>query len=306
MDLTLSPEQELLARTARSFVTRKGPIEFDRALWREMAALGWADLGILDAAVLCEALGSGPLATPLVWTTAASVLLGPVGGDLVATIAAVDAPGRPGTKLLVPWAADADLLVVTTDDGAWLVDARDGGVTVRRHADLGADPLFAVELDEGTGQPLAVDAAAVTRALDVAAVLDLATTVGACERVIEMTVEHARTRQQFGRPIGAFQAVAHRCVDMRTELDACRYLALWAAWALDAGAPADLQVGAAKAYADGALRRLLGHAHQVHGAVGFSTEHGLHRFTRRAKAFELSHGTTQDALDRVADSMGLA
>ena len=305
MDLTLTPEQELLASTARSFVARRGPADFDRELWREMAALGWTSLGVLDAAVLCEALGWGPLPSPLVWTTAASLLLGPRDDDVVATMAVVDAPGRPGTKLLVPWAADADVLVVTTPDGARVVDARAGGIRWRRHGDLGADPLYEVELDDGVGEPLAVDDDAVGRALDAAAVLDLATTVGACERVVEMTVQHAKDRQQFGRPIGSFQAVAHRCVDMRTELDACRYLALWAAWSLDSGRPADLQVGAAKAYADGALRRLLGHAHQVHGAVGFSTEHDLHLFTRRAKAFELSHCSTAHALERVATAMGL-
>lgn len=305
MDLTLTPEQELLAATARSFVDKRASVGFDRDLWREMASLGWTGLGILDAAVLCEALGWGPLTSPLVWTTAVSVLLGPLDDDVVATIAVVDAPGHPGTKLVVPWAADADLIVVADVDGARLVDARRGGVRCRRHADLGADPLYEVDLEHAVVEPLDVDAAALRRALDAAAVLDLATTVGACERVVAMTVQHAKDRQQFGRPIGAFQAVAHRCVDMRTELDACRHLALWAAWALDRGGDAELQVGAAKAYADGAFRRLLAHAHQVHGAIGFSTEHELHVFTRRAKAFELSHGATADALERVAVAMGL-
>ena len=296
MDLRLSPEQELLAATARSFATSR---EFDRDTWNEMVALGWTELTVLDAAIVCAALGWGGLASPLAWSTAASSVV-PT-GDLVATVAVVDAPGSPGTKLLVPWASDADLILATVGDAMRVIDVRDGDVRRRRHADLGADPLFEVDLAGAEGELVACD----SRALDIAAVLDLATTVGACERVIDMTVQHAKDRQQFGRPIGSFQAVAHRCVDMRSELDACRYLMLWAAWALDRDESAELQVGAAKAYADGALRRLLGHAHQVHGAVGFSTEHDLHRFTRRAKAFELSHGGSEPALERVAAAMGL-
>ena len=293
MDLTLSPEQELLATTARSFAGRR---QFGRDVWREMVALGWTELGLLDAAIVCEALGWGGLATPLAWSTAAASVVDV--GDRIATLAVIDAAGRPDTKLLVPWAADADLFVVLSADTGRVVDA--GAARCRRHADLGADPLFEVELPS-TGEPLRCD----DRPLDIALVLDLATTVGACERVLQMTVEHAKHREQFGRPIGSFQAVAHRCVDMRTELDACRYLTYWAAWALDTERPADLEIGAARAYANGALRRLLGHAHQVHGAVGFSTEHDLHRFTRRAKTFELSHGTTTAALERVATAMGL-
>ena len=294
MDLTLSDEQELLAATARAFAGRR---QFDREAWHEMVSLGWTELPILDAAVVCEALGWGGLATPLAWSTAAASVVAV--GDRIATLAVTDAPGRPDTKLLVPWAGDADLLLVTSVDGARVVDA--GAVRWRRHADLGADPLFEVDVAGADGAPVDFDA----RALDIALVLDLATTVGACERVLELTVQHAKDREQFGRPIGSFQAVAHRCVDMRTELDACRYLTYWAAWALDTGGAADLAIGAAKAYANGALRRLLGHAHQVHGAVGFSTEHDLHVFTRRAKAFELSHGTTAGALQRVASAMGL-
>src|SRR5439155_1490772 len=83
-------------------------------------------------------------------------------------------------------------------------------------------------------------------------------------------------------------AVAHRCADMRSDLDALRWLAYQAAWALDAGRPGELEVGAAKAYGSDALRRLFMHAHQVHGAIGFSTEHDLQLFTRRAKAAELA------------------
>jgi alkylation response protein AidB-like acyl-CoA dehydrogenase len=141
--------------------------------------------------------------------------------------------------------------------------------------------------------------------LSFAAVGALAYALGAAERTLEMTVEHARTRVQFGRPIGSFQAVAHRCADMRCDVDALRYLVYQAAWCLDADGPSRLEVATAKAYGNEALRRIFMHAHQVHGAVGFSTEHDLHLFTRRAKATELSWGSTALHLERVAQAMGL-
>jgi alkylation response protein AidB-like acyl-CoA dehydrogenase len=129
--------------------------------------------------------------------------------------------------------------------------------------------------------------------------------MGAAARVLGMTVDHARTRVQFGRPIGGFQAVAHRCADMRSDLDGLRYLVYQAAWTLAAGHPGELQVGAAKAYGNEALRAIFRHAHQVHGAIGFSTEHDLHLFTRRAKAVELSWGAASRHRDAVARAMGL-
>jgi alkylation response protein AidB-like acyl-CoA dehydrogenase len=138
-----------------------------------------------------------------------------------------------------------------------------------------------------------------------AAVASLAFMVGAAERVLEMTVDYARTRTQFGRPIGSFQAVAHRCVDMRSDIDAVRLLVRQAAWCIGERQAGMLAVSTAKAYGNEALRRIFMHAHQVHGAIGFSTEHDLPLFTRRAKAAELLWGSTAVHLERVATAMGL-
>ena len=125
------------------------------------------------------------------------------------------------------------------------------------------------------------------------------------ERALALAIAHVSTREQFGRPIGSFQAVAHRCSDMRIDIDACRFLALQAAWRLDQGGPADLDVAAAKAYINDAVRRVFVNAHQVHGAIGFSAEYDLQLFTRRAKAFELSLGGTAFHHERVAKGIGL-
>lgn len=361
MNLTLSDEQRMLVESVGAFVERScpparvreiasDPLGLDRDLWRAMASLGWAGLpiaeayggagrGVLELALLCEALGRGPVPSPIVVSTTlaglpiawagndeqrATWLPALASGTAIGTLALVEPSGRDeweeprlaggaalrGTKLLVPWASAADVLLVSTAHGLYVVEPRRGGVTSERHDDLAADPLFAVELRDAPAEPLGdggrgEQASLLRRALDCAAVVQLAYVVGAAERTLEFTVQYACDRHQFGRPIGSFQAVAHRCVDMRTDIDACRYLAYRAASALDRGGPADLEVASAKSYANDALRRIFAHAHQVHGAVGFSTEHDLHLFTRRAKSFELSYGTTTRHLDRVATAMGL-
>jgi alkylation response protein AidB-like acyl-CoA dehydrogenase len=217
-----------------------------------------------------------------------------------------------GTKTMVPFADAVDLLLVAgrLDERVALVavDRRAPGVRTTRLRTLGGEPQYEVRFDEvrvTDADVLACEGLLIDRALDHAATASLAYITGAAERALEMTVTHAKAREQFGRPIGAFQAVAHRCVDMRVDIDACRFLAYQAAWALDAGHSAELEVAAAKAFGNDALRRIFMHAHQVHGAVGFSTEHDLQLLSRRAKAFELTYGGTARQRERVAVAMGL-
>jgi len=221
-----------------------------------------------------------------------------------------------GRKLFVPFAAHADLLLVAAriagaGTSLLAIEPTRPGVACRRLSTFGGEPLHEVAFDAVAATagdlvgPPGGAAAALERARQHAAVGTLAMMVGGTERVLEMTVEYAKTRTQFGRPIGSFQAVAHRCVDMRSDLDALRYLVYQAAWCLAVGRPSDLEVAAAKAYGNEALRRIYLHAHQVHGAIGFSTEHDLHLFTRRAKAAELQWGSTAAHRERVARAMGL-
>jgi alkylation response protein AidB-like acyl-CoA dehydrogenase len=220
-----------------------------------------------------------------------------------------------GTKLLVPFAAAADVLLVSARAGEgttlFAVDPRRGGVLCDRIDAIGGDPLYAVTFDgvevgpEDVIGPPGRARPVIDRALDHAGVAGLASMVGAAERTLEITTEHAGSREQFGRPIGAFQAVAHRCVDMRADIDALRYLVYQAAWMLQAAGDAALAVGAAAAYGSDALRRIFVNAHQVHGAIGFSMEHDLQLFSRRAKAFELTLGSAGRHRERVARAMGL-
>jgi alkylation response protein AidB-like acyl-CoA dehydrogenase len=142
-------------------------------------------------------------------------------------------------------------------------------------------------------------------ALNYATVISLAVALGCAQRALELSVEHAKNRVQFGRPIGAFQAIAHRCVDIRTDLDAIRMLCYQAAWALDNVGVATFEVSAAKAYANMAIRRIFTNAHQIHGAIGYSTEHDLPLYSSRGKTFELSFGSSALHQERVARAMGL-
>lgn len=218
-----------------------------------------------------------------------------------------------GAKELVAYAEVADVLLVSVrlgPGGVGLVAVEPGrpGVGLQRQHALGGDPLYRVELDVEIGDDdvVADDAGELLRrSLDAAAAVSSSYAAGLAASALELSVAHAQGREQFGRPIGAFQAVAHRCADMQADVDAVRLLALQAAWSLDHHPPADLEVGAAKAFATEAVRRVFGHAHQVHGALGFSMEHDLQLFTRRAKAFELSWGSVDRHRERVAQAMGL-
>ncbi len=308
---------------------------------------GGSGRGLADLLVLCEEVGRALFASPLVASTVLAALPvlrdgteeqrrrwlpGIADGSLVATLglvepgtrdergdAALDLRGRgdacelSGTKILVPFAGSAGLLLVTarSEGGEPVLAAvapREGDVECRRMRVTGGEPLYEVTFHRARGDPIGPPGGiggALVQALDHAALAGLAAMVGASERVLEMTVSHAKSREQFGRPIGEFQAVAHRCVDMRSDIDACRYLAHQAAWSLDAGHDSELAFGAAQAYGNEAMRRIFANAHQVHGAIGFSVEHDLQLFTRRAKAFELSFGGAARHRERVARAMGL-
>jgi alkylation response protein AidB-like acyl-CoA dehydrogenase len=311
-------------------------------LWREMARLGWTGMGVpeeaggtgqtfLEVVLVLEEMGRVLLPSPFLTSCVmAPTLLRAVGdrrmlpriaaGDLVATVALVEPGWRDewgtatlasedglltGTKEFVPFAPSSDVLLVVTKGASLVAVEGHDGVTCRRHETLGGDHQYRVTFAGARGQVLGSVATALEDMRLHAAVGTLAYAVGAAERALEISVGYAKVRVQFGRPIGSFQAVAHRCADMRSDVDAVRYLVYQAAWSLAHGRPSELEVGAAKAYGNEALRRVFMHAHQVHGAIGFSTEHDLQLFTRRAKAIELSWGSAASHRERVARAMGL-
>lgn len=318
---------------------------FDRELWREVARLGWVGLtlpsegghfDLLDVALLADEMGRALFPSPFVPTVAMGAWLIDAFGDeeqrrrwlprlatgeLAVTVALAepgarslwDPPGLAiaggrlsGRKLFVPFAAEADLVLVAVAGPAVVAVEREAsGLVCTRHDALGGEPLYALAFESVSCEPVAAHPTALPRALDRGAVATLAYLAGACERVLEMSVAHARMREQFGRPIGSFQAIAHRCVDMRSDVDALRVLVHQAAWCLAAGEAADVAVASALAYGLEAVRRILRHAHQVHGAIGFSMEYDLQLFTRRMKAAELGWGPAALYHECVARAMGL-
>jgi alkylation response protein AidB-like acyl-CoA dehydrogenase len=153
--------------------------------------------------------------------------------------------------------------------------------------------------------------AALDRALDIATVGLVAEMTGGMQRLLEITVEYAKTRKQFGRAIGEFQAVQHQCADMLVYTESSRSAAYYAAYAIQEGIPeARLAVSVAKAYSSDAYREVGNRAIQVHGGMGFTWENDAHLFYRRAKASELAYGDAAFHRERIAkivvDAQGAA
>ena len=126
------------------------------------------------------------------------------------------------------------------------------------------------------------------------------------QRTLDMAVEYAKDRQQFGRPIGAYQAVSHNCAQMLMEVEGARSLTYYAGWVADQE-PESLALASsmAKAYASDAGFRVPARSLQVHGGIGFTWEHDLHFFLKRGKTGAHLYGTAREHRDRVADLTGL-
>ena len=135
------------------------------------------------------------------------------------------------------------------------------------------------------------DAEARDRLLDRGATFTAADLLGSASRALDMAVEHAKDRVQFGRPIGSFQAVKHRCADMLVDVEGMRSTVYWAAWCVGAGDDeAHVAASTAKTWCSDASKRVMSSALQVHGGIGFTWEHDLHFFMKRAQLDQLTFG----------------
>jgi len=210
-----------------------------------------------------------------------------------------------GTKRFVPFAHVADLVLVAARtaggaDGTTVlaVDGRAAGLRQTPNGEMdhtsktstlvfedvrvGADAVIG-QVDHGW------DVLGPT--LQRAAVGASAEMLGAARRCMEMSVEYAKVRQQFGQPIGSFQAIKHACAEMLLEVENSHAATYYAAWALDAGSPdAVLATASAKAYVSDAARKVCGASIQVHGGIGFTWEYDLHLYVKRAKHLEPLYG----------------
>jgi alkylation response protein AidB-like acyl-CoA dehydrogenase len=125
--------------------------------------------------------------------------------------------------------------------------------------------------------------------------------VGMTEQALKMTLDYAKERVAYGHPIGAFQAIQHRCADMFMDIESSRFATYQAAWKINAGLDAAKESAVAKAWVSQAARRVMHSAHQVFGAIGFSEDHILHYYTKRVRAYEFSFGGADFQLEKLAE-----
>ena len=250
-----------------------------------------------------------------------SAQLGPAG----VTLSAVEKGGGytlSGTKLFVHDAHTADALVVAarTRPGAgadgvslFLLPKGTRGLEVTLLPTMDQTrKLCEVSLsDVSVGADALLGAAGagwapLSRVLDRATVALCAEMCGGAQKVLDMTVEYAKIRQAFGRPIGSYQGVKHRAADMLVDVENSKSITYYAAWALDEGAAeAPLAVSMAKAYVSDAYRRVAAAGIQLHGGIGFTWEHDLHLYFKRAKGSEFTFGDATHHRERVAQLVNL-
>ena len=228
-----------------------------------------------------------------------------------------------GTKLFVLDAHTADVLVVVartaegkSPDGGvslFLVPKGAKGMTVKllptmdatrklcevnlKDVTVGADAVLGTK--GGGWPPLA-------RVIERATVALCAEMCGGAQKVLDMTTEYAKIRIAFGKPIGTYQGVKHKAADMLVDVENAKSLAYYAAWAVDENAPeAPLAVSMAKAYASDAYRKVSATGIQLHGGIGFTWEHDLHLYFKRAKSSEFTFGDATYHRERVAQLISL-
>lgn len=319
MDFDLSPDQTALRDAARELLAGecssarvRAAGGFDRELWAAMVEQGWTGiavpeslggvgLGVVEAAVLLEQAGAHVAPVPLTQQLVALAALaesewGPalLSGEAIACVARTPlerhgdgtVSGRPEPVI---YGARADVLVVPAGDSLVAVDLRE----VARHAEPAMDltrELAWIDLDHAPATEVG-GAAEVERHLDRGAVFHAAEMLGGAEAVMHLAVDYAKEREQFGRPIGSFQAVKHRCADMLVDVEGMRSAVYHAAWALGAGDP-DARVAAAtaKVWCSDAGVRVAESALQVHGGIGFTWESDVHLFLKRAQLDSVAFG----------------
>ena len=316
------------------------PSGYDEAVWSAMAEQGWLaielpedegglGLGMVELAVLCEEIGRRLVAAPFLPTI---VALGALCGNearadagtkdwrealgqgaAVGCVAA--APGRSGLTVSgsggqarlsgrtppVAYAPSADVAVVLAgDDGVYGVDLRTEGRPAPLSAMDRTRELGVLAFD-GTPALFLGGEEAAALLVDRAATLASAEMLGAADHVLGLAVQYAKDRVQFGKPIGSFQAVKHMLADALVDVEGMRSVAYYAAWCAAAGdRERSLSASMAKAWCSDASRRVMATGLQVHGGIGFTWEHEMHLYLKRAQLDQVSYGDAAAHRDRIA------
>lgn len=299
----------------------EGDAQFDRELWRALCDMGvpaimvpeehgGLGLGLVDLAIVAEALGKAVAPVPLLGHALAALAIALGGsdaqkarwlpllatGEVLATVAlcegkggwmpeawTLNGPGLSGTKTLVPNAAEADLIVVGTADGLALVEKGASYTCTRIDSADRTRPIDTVTFDQAAAEPLAHGAAATARLIDAAAVLIAADSFGGADHCVAMSVEYAKLREQYGQPIAGFQGLRYQLVAMALATEPSRGLYWYAAHAWDAiPDKASHAASQAKAHLADTYLQVTRDTVEAHGGIGFTWEHDTHLYMKRA------------------------
>ena len=316
------------------------PSGFDNTAWAAMADQGWLalevpededglGLGTVEVAVLCEEVGRRLVAAPFLSSVLVlGALMRPearVVGQTEDWRRAISVGAASGCLCFVPrgrhlraegdgqqvllsgtvgptvFAPSADVAVVVTGSDVYAVDQRQHGqpppvAAMDRTRELG------VLAFEGTPALHLGGSEAARAALDRAATLSSAEMLGSADRVLSMAVSYAKDRVQFGKPIGSFQAVKHMLADALVDVEGMRSTAYYAAWCTAADDPdRSMSASMAKTWCSDASRRVMATALQVHGGIGFTWEHDMHLYLKRAQLDQVSYGDAAFHRDRIAE-----
>jgi alkylation response protein AidB-like acyl-CoA dehydrogenase len=304
MDFAFTEEQLELKRQARAWLSERYPLDRDwdgvqDDRWAELAELGWlgvsvseaeggVGLGFVEEAILLEELGYALYPGPYLGTI--GFALATLGPEERTAVASGQTKWSAEVNGLVPWLGSVDR-VVDMDGNAQEAHG-DELVSVDP-----SRPLGRLERTNGTPLPGHRDIPRARAAM-------AAEALGVAQRVLELGVQHAKTREQFGKPIGVYQAVSHQLADTYADVELARSLVYWAAWCVaedDEQAP--VAAAAAKSFAAEAAVSACERSIQVHGGTGFTWEHPLHRFYKRALWLEGFGSRPSELRLEVADAV---
>ena len=241
-------------------------------------------------------------------------------GARIVTLAFQDRPDDPvlvrptgaeegvlsGTKMLVPYGQSAQTILVAAPlgptPGYWQVAADAAGVTFESLQSVSRNQQTALRFRDASAQSLGAEELVAGRDLrELYRLASDAFCLGLLDRIVEMTVEYARQREQFGRPIGSFQAVQYHCVDMALAYHGARNHLFQSVWLVERGRPSSRESAMCHAAVRDAAGEVVARAHQVHGALGATNDFALQQFTRRAKIYQHTLGTAAQFREEVAE-----
>jgi alkylation response protein AidB-like acyl-CoA dehydrogenase len=320
VNFQLSDDQKALQEGIRSFCQGRVAVDqlrklegrgFDQGLWSELAEIGvfslrlpesdgGVGLGVADAVLVFEELGRAAVPGPLIWShLAAGLIDGAASGDKV--VGGLDLMGELGEPFVIEHCASLDVLILLRKDGVYRVDPKSlGGKLVEPPL----DPLTPIHHVEKLPQGERIgDAAKAEQLRLIGGALASGFLLGIAETTQEMAVDYAKKREQFGRPIGSFQAIKHICADMFVNQEVARAAAYAAGATLDHPEVGDVSraVSAAKITSGEAAMKNSRACIQVHGGMGYTWEIPAHYYLKRTWVLETCFGTIDEHAENVAN-----